>query len=210
MSTAKYIEKDAALERRFQKVLVDEPSVEDTIAILRGLKERYEVHHKVDITDPAIVAAAQLSHRYITDRQLPDKAIDLIDEAASRIRGDGLQARGDGPARPAADPAEDGARGPEEGKRRCLAQAPRRAGDRGHAPGAQRYADLDEVWKAEKAMLTGRPTSRPNSKGAARRFDAAKRSGDLNRMSELQCWAHPGLERRKRRPRPASRTTSSC
>src|SRR5205807_1007200 len=82
----KYLEKDAALERRFQKVLVDEPSVEDTIAILRGLKERYEVHHKVEITDPAIVAAATLSHRYITDRQLPDKAIDLIDEAAARIR----------------------------------------------------------------------------------------------------------------------------
>lgn len=82
----KYIEKDAALERRFQKVLVEEPSVEDTIAILRGLKERYEVHHGVDITDPAIVSAAVLSHRYVTDRQLPDKAIDLIDEAASRIR----------------------------------------------------------------------------------------------------------------------------
>ena len=115
----KYIEKDAALERRFQKVLVGEPSVEATIAILRGLQEKYEVHHGVEITDPAIVAAAELSHRYITDRFLPDKAIDLIDEAAAQDQDrDRLQARGDGQARPPHDPAEDRARGGQEGEGR--------------------------------------------------------------------------------------------
>ena len=125
----KYVEKDAALERRFQKVLVDEPTVEDTIAILRGLKERYEVHHGVEITDPAIVAAATLSHRYIADRQLPDKAIDLIDEAGlAHPHGDRLQARGDGPPRAAHHPAQDRARGAEEGERRGLEEAPRGAG----------------------------------------------------------------------------------
>ncbi len=124
----KYIEKDAALERRFQKVLVAEPSVEDTIAILRGLKERYEVHHGVSITDPAIVAAATLSHRYIADRQLPDKAIDLIDEAASRIRMEiDSKPEVDGPARTAHHPVEDRARGAEEGIRRSVQEAPRRA-----------------------------------------------------------------------------------
>ena len=120
----KYIEKDAALERRFQKVLVDEPSVEDTIAILRGLKERYEVHHGVEITDPAIVAAATLSHRYISDRQLPDKAIDL--DRRGRLahpHGNRLQARSARQARPAHHPAQDRARGIEEGDRRGVAQA---------------------------------------------------------------------------------------
>jgi ATP-dependent Clp protease ATP-binding subunit ClpB len=112
----KYIEKDAALERRFQKVFVEEPSVESTIAILRGLQERYELHHGVDITDPAIVAAAELSHRYITDRFLPDKAIDLIDEAGAREDGDRLQARGDGQTRAPPDPAQDRARSGEKGK----------------------------------------------------------------------------------------------
>ena len=114
----KYVEKDAALERRFQKVLVDEPSVESTIAILRGLQEKYEVHHGVDITDPAIVAAAELSHRYITDRFLPDKAIDLIDEAASRIKMEiDSKPEVDGQARPPPDPAEDRARSGEARKR---------------------------------------------------------------------------------------------
>ena len=123
----KYIEKDAALERRFQKVLVDEPSVEATIAILRGLQEKYEVHHGVDITDPAIVAAAELSHRYITDRFLPDKAIDLIDEAAARIKMEiDSKPEVDGQARPAPDPAQDRARGGEEGEGRGLEEAPRR------------------------------------------------------------------------------------
>ena len=129
----KYVEKDAALERRFQKVLVDEPTVEATIAILRGLQERYEIHHGVEITDPAIVAAAELSHRYITDRFLPDKAIDLIDEAAARIRMEiDSKPEVDGQARPPADPAEDRARGRQEGKGRGIEEAPRahRGGDR--------------------------------------------------------------------------------
>ena len=123
----KYVEKDAALERRFQKVLVDEPSVEATIAILRGLQENYEIHHGVDITDPAIVAAAELSHRYITDRFLPDKAIDLIDEAAARIKMEiDSKPEVDGPARAAPDPAQDRARGGEEGEGRGVEEAPRR------------------------------------------------------------------------------------
>jgi ATP-dependent Clp protease ATP-binding subunit ClpB len=128
----KYIEKDAALERRFQKVLVDEPSVEATIAILRGLQERYEIHHGVEITDPAIVAAAELSHRYITDRFLPDKAIDLIDEAAARIKME-IDSKPEAMDRStAADPAQDRARGGQEGEGRRVAQAPRadRGGDR--------------------------------------------------------------------------------
>jgi ATP-dependent Clp protease ATP-binding subunit ClpB len=119
----KYIEKDAALERRFQKILVGEPTVEATIAILRGLQERYEVHHGVQITDPAIVAAAELSHRYITDRFLPDKAIDLIDEAAQNQDRAGLQARGHGQAGPPPDPAADRARSREARERRSLAKA---------------------------------------------------------------------------------------
>ncbi len=134
----KYIEKDAALERRFQKVLVDEPTVEATIAILRGLQEKYEVHHGVDITDPAIVAAAELSHRYITDRFLPDKAIDLIDEAAARItHGNRLQAGGDGQARPPSDPAQDRTRGGQEGEGRSLAEAPEPAGGGNSEAGAR-------------------------------------------------------------------------
>ena len=123
----KYIEKDAALERRFQKVLVNEPTVEDTIAILRGLQERYEVHHGVEITDPAIVAAATLSHRYIADRQLPDKAIDLIDEAAcAHPHGDRLQARGARPPRAPHHPAQDRAGSAQERKGRGHEEAPRR------------------------------------------------------------------------------------
>ena len=192
----KYIEKDAALERRFQKVLVDEPSVEDTIAILRGLKERYEVHHKVDITDPAIVAAAQLSHRYITDRQLPDKAIDLIDEAASRIRMEM-------DSKPEAMDRLD---------RRLIQLKMERVALKKENDDASRkrldaletevtrlereYADLDEVWKAEKAMLTGAADIKAELEKARLDFDAAKRSGDLNRMSELQYGRIPELERR--------------
>ena len=191
-----YIEKDAAPERRFQKVLVDEPSVEDTIAILRGLKERYEVHHKVDITDPAIVAAAQLSHRYITDRQLPDKAIDLIDEAASRIRMEM-------DSKPEAMDRLD---------RRLIQLKMERVALKKENDDASRkrldaletevtrlereYADLDEVWKAEKAMLTGAADIKAELEKARLDFDAAKRSGDLNRMSELQYGRIPELERR--------------
>ena len=131
-----YVEKDAALERRFQQVYVGEPSVEDTIAILRGLQERYEVHHGVDITDPALVAAATLSHRYISDRQLPDKAIDLMDEAASRIRME-IDSKPEALDRleRKADPAEDPARGVEEGDRRGFQEAPGRTGGKNRGPG---------------------------------------------------------------------------
>ena len=152
----KYVEKDAALERRFQKVLVDEPSVEATIAILRGLQERYEVHHGVDITDPAIVAAAELSNRYITDRFLPDKAIDLIDEAAARIKMEiDSKPEVDGQARPPSDPAEDRARSGEEGKGRGLEKTPR-ADRRGNHDG----------WNASM------PTSKKSGKPKRRRCRA--------------------------------------
>ena len=150
----KYIEKDAALERRFQKVLVDEPSVEATIAILRGLQEKYEVHHGVDITDPAIVAAAELSHRYITDRFLPDKAIDLIDEAAARIKMEiDSKPEVDGQARPAPDPAQDRARGGEEGEGRGLAEAP-------GAPARRRSRSSRR--STPTSRRSGRPRSTPS------------------------------------------------
>ena len=191
----KYIEKDAALERRFQKVLVDEPSVEDTIAILRGLKERYEVHHKVEITDPAIVAAATLSHRYISDRQLPDKAIDLIDEAASRIRME-IDSK------------------PEEMDRleRRLIQlkierealkkesdeaSKRRFGDLEVQIGKleAEYADLEEVWKAEKANVQGEAHIKEELERARIELEKARRAADLTRMAELQYGRIPELER---------------
>ncbi|RME32900.1 MAG: ATP-dependent chaperone ClpB [Gammaproteobacteria bacterium] len=190
-----YIEKDAALERRFQKVLVDEPSVEDTIAILRGLKERYEVHHNVEITDSAIVAAAKLSHRYITDRQLPDKAIDLIDEAASRIRME-IDSK------------------PEELDRleRRLIQlkiereALKKETDEAAKKRLQaleesienlerEYSDLEEIWKAEKAALQGTHHIKEQLEEARRELEAARRAGDLQRMSELQYGRIPELER---------------
>ncbi|HUN74421.1 MAG TPA: ATP-dependent chaperone ClpB [Steroidobacteraceae bacterium] len=192
----KYIEKDAALERRFQRVLVDEPSVEDTIAILRGLQERYEVHHGVDITDPAIVAAATLSHRYIADRQLPDKAIDLIDEAAARIRmeidskpevldrlerriiqlkieQEALKKEQDEASRRRLQTLEENLRGLEK-----------------------EYADLEEEWKSEKATLQGEAQIREELDRVRTEFDAARRAGDLGRMAELQYGRIPELEKR--------------
>ncbi|HYX74941.1 MAG TPA: ATP-dependent chaperone ClpB [Steroidobacteraceae bacterium] len=192
----KYLEKDAALERRFQKVLVDEPSVEDTIAILRGLKERYEVHHKVEITDPAIVAAATLSHRYITDRQLPDKAIDLVDEAAARIRmeidskpealdrlerriiqlkieHEALKKEKDEASRKRLSTLEETLRTLEK-----------------------EYADLEEVWKAEKAAVQGTAHIREELDRARLELDAARRAGNLGRMAELQYGKIPELEKR--------------
>ncbi len=191
-----YIEKDAALERRFQKVLVDEPSVEDTIAILRGLKERYEVHHGVAITDPAIVAASVLSHRYITDRQLPDKAIDLIDEAASRIRME-IDSK------------------PEEMDRleRRLIQlkiereALKKESDEASkkrlealeddiAELEKEYADLEEIWKAEKARLSGAATVKEDLEKARLELENAKRAGDLARAGQLQYERIPALEKR--------------
>ena len=189
-----YIEKDAALERRFQKVLVEEPSVEDTIAILRGLKERYELHHSVDITDPAIVAAASLSHRYISDRQLPDKAIDLIDEAASSIR---LQIDSK----------------PEEMDRleRRIIQLKleeqalaKETDDASHKrlemielereQAETKYAELEKVWLDEKDAMQGTQTIKGELEQAKLDLEIARRASDLNRMSELQYGRTPELE----------------
>ena len=191
-----YVEKDAALERRFQKVLVDEPGVEDTIAILRGLKERYELHHAVDITDPAIVAAARLSHRYITDRQLPDKAIDLIDEAASRIRME-IDSKPE-----AMDKLErrliQQKMEVEALKKESDDASRRRLRDlESSVAGLEKeYADLDEIWTVEKASLRGAQDIKGELESARTAFDAARRAGDLARMSELQYGRIPELERR--------------
>ncbi|MCS4504888.1 ATP-dependent chaperone ClpB [Arhodomonas aquaeolei] len=189
------IEKDAALERRFQKVLVDEPSVEDTIAILRGLKERYEVHHGVEITDPAIVAAATLSQRYITDRHLPDKAIDLVDEAASRIRIEidskpeemdrldrrRIQLKIE---REALNKESD------EASRKRLAALDEELGEV-----ERRYAELEEVWNSEKAAVEGTQSIKEALEQARLDLETARRAGDLGRMSELQYGRIPELER---------------
>src|ERR1043165_3528293 len=192
----KYIEKDAALERRFQKVLVDEPSVEDTIAILRGLQEKYENHHKVEITDPAIVAAATLSHRYIADRQLPDKAIDLIDEAAARIRmeidskpealdklerriiqlkieQEALKKEKDDATRKRLATLQDTLRGLEK-----------------------EYADLEEIWKSEKASLQGTAGVREEQEKVKLEMEQARRKGDLTRVAQIQYEVLPALERK--------------
>jgi ATP-dependent Clp protease ATP-binding subunit ClpB len=202
----KYIEKDAALERRFQKVLVDEPSVEDTIAILRGLKERYEVHHGIEITDPAIVAAAQLSHRYIADRQLPDKAIDLIDEAGARIRMEidskpeamdklerriiqlrieqvALRKEDDDASKKRLATLEETLRGLEK-----------------------EYADLEEIWKAEKAMLQGAATAKEELEKLKQDLETARRANDLARMAELQYGKIPELEKRLAEAQAAEQT----
>ncbi len=190
-----YIEKDAALERRFQKVLVDEPSVEDTVAILRGLKERYELHHNVDITDPAIIAAAQLSHRYISDRQLPDKAIDLIDEAGSQIRMEmdskpevmdklerrlvqlkieqvALSKESDEASKKRLNILEDEIEELEK-----------------------QFSDLEEIWKAEKAALQGSASIKEKLEHARKELEVASRANDLTRMSELQYGEIPKLEK---------------
>src|SRR5579863_4975550 len=192
----KYVEKDAALERRFQKVMVDEPSLEDTIAILRGLNERYEVHHGVEITDPAIVAAATLSHRYISDRQLPDKAIDLIDEAASRIRME-LDSKPEEMdkldrrliqlkiEREALKKEKD------EASKRRLASI-----DQDIKKLEREYSDLDEVWKAEKAAVQGASQIKEALEKAKSELDTARRAGDLSRMSEIQYGRIPELEKK--------------
>lgn len=191
-----YVEKDAALERRFQKIIVDEPSVEDTIAILRGLKERYEVHHGVEITDPALVAAATLSHRYITDRQLPDKAIDLIDEAAAHIRME-IDSK------------------PEELdrlERRIIQLKIEREALSKESDDASRqrlqalesqisemdreYADLEEIWTAEKAQVHGASGIKEELERVRLELETARRAGDLTRMSELQYGRIPELEKK--------------
>lgn len=190
-----YIEKDAALERRFQKVFVDEPSVEDTIAILRGLQERYELHHHVEITDPAIVAAATLSHRYISDRQLPDKAIDLIDEAASSIRMeidskplslDRLERRiiQLKLEQQALKKEED------EASRKRLHMLEQELTEK-----EREYAELEDVWKSEKAALSGSQHIKEKLEDVRMQMEQARRVGDLNKMSELQYGRIPELEK---------------
>lgn len=190
-----YIEKDAALERRFQKVLVDEPSTEDTIAILRGLKERYEVHHGIEIGDPAIVAAAQLSQRYITDRQLPDKAIDLIDEAASRIRME-IDSKPESMDRlerrliQLKIEREALKKESDEASKKRLANLDEEVGQL-----EREYSDLEEIWKSEKAAVAGTTHIKEALDRARTELETARRAGDLTRMSELQYGRIPELER---------------
>ena len=189
----KRMEKDAALERRFQKVRVDEPTVADTIAILRGLKERYEVHHGVEITDPAIVAAATLSHRYISDRQLPDKAIDLVDEAGSRIRMeidskpeelDRLERR----LIQLKIEREALKKEPDEASKRRLESLESSIADL-----EREFSDLDEIWSAEKAVMQGATHLKEELERARTELEKAHRAGDLARMSELQYGRIPEL-----------------
>src|SRR3989338_4682949 len=205
----KYVEKDAALERRFQKVLVDEPTVEDTIAILRGLKEKYEVHHGVTITDPAIVAAATLSHRYITDRQLPDKAIDLIDEAASEIRmeidskpheldrldrkliqfkieHEALKKEKDEASQKRLKDLEDDIKKLEK-----------------------EYANLEEIWKSEKSNLQGSQKIKEELDQARMNLEQAARRSDLSKMSELQYCVIPDLEKKLKNAEDSEKKTES-
>jgi len=190
-----YLEKDAALERRFQKVLVQEPSVEDTIAILRGLKERYEVHHGVDITDPAIVAAATLSYRYIADRQLPDKAIDLIDEAASRIRME-IDSKPEDMDRLERRLIQLKIEQEALKKESDAASVKRRTILEDEIGKLEReYSDLDEVWKAEKAALQGTTHVKEALERARLDLETAQRAGDLARMSEMQYGRIPELEK---------------
>jgi ATP-dependent Clp protease ATP-binding subunit ClpB len=190
-----YIEKDAALERRFQKVMVLEPSVEDTVAILRGLKERYEVHHGVEITDPAIISAATLSHRYITDRQLPDKAIDLIDEAASQIRMeiDSMPEEMDKMDRRLVQLKIE-----REALKKETDDASRKRLDLLQTQIDElelQFSDLDEIWKSEKAAVQGTTHIKEALERARLDFETARRAGDLQRMAELQHGQIPELER---------------
>ena len=191
----KHIEKDAALERRFQKVLVDEPSVEDAIAILRGLKERYEVHHGVDITDPAIVAAVTLSHRYITDRNLPDKAIDLVDEAASRIRME-IDSKPESMDRLDRRLIQLKIEREALNKESDAASVKRLADIETEIEKLEReYADLEEIWNAEKSAVQGSQHIKEEIERARIELEAAHRAGDLTRMSELQYGRIPELEK---------------
>lgn len=192
----KYIEKDAALERRFQPILVDEPSVEDTIAILRGIKEKYELHHGVDITDSAIVAAATLSHRYISDRQLPDKAIDLIDEAASNIRME-IDSK----------PEEMDSLDRKIIQLKIEREALKKETDEASKKRLEKlendlhkledeYAKLEKIWKTEKESLQDEQTIKADLEKARAEFDTARRAGDLSRMAELRYGRIPDLEKK--------------
>ncbi len=190
-----YIEKDAALERRFQKVLVEEPSVEDTVAILRGLKERYEIHHGVDITDPAIVAAATLSHRYISDRQLPDKAIDLIDEAASRIRMEidskpEVMDRLDRRIIQLKIEREALKKDTDKATQQRLKNLEEELSDL-----EKEYSDFEEQWMSEKLAVQGSKNVKEDLERARQELETARRAGDLSRMSELQYGRIPELEK---------------
>ncbi|KTD26909.1 ATP-dependent chaperone ClpB [Legionella israelensis] len=190
-----YVEKDAALERRFQKVLVNEPSVEDTVAILRGLKERYEVHHGVEITDPAIVAAATLSHRYISDRQLPDKAIDLIDEAASQIR---MEIDSKPESLDKLDRRLIQLKIEREALKKETDEASRKRFEdleKSIEELEKNYSDLEEIWKTEKAALQGTTHIKEALEQAKLELETARRAGDLTRMSELQYGRIPELEK---------------
>ncbi len=204
----KYIEKDAALERRFQKVLVDEPSEEDTVAILRGLKERYEVHHGVDITDGAIIAAAKLSARYISDRQLPDKAIDLIDEASSRIRME-LDSKPEEMDRldrrliQLKMEREHLKKETDEASRKRLEMLLSQIDEL-----EREYADLDEIWKAEKASIQGAAQFKDELDKARIDLEQARRQGDLGRMSEIQYGVIPELEKKISQSSEAEADTS--
>ena len=191
----KYIEKDAALERRFQKVLVEEPNVEDTIAILRGLKERYEIHHGIEITDPAIVAAATLSHRYITDRQLPDKAIDLIDEAGSQIRME-IDSKPESLDKSERRLIQLKIEREALSKENDDASKKRLEDLQGNIDELEKkYSDLNEIWTAEKASLQGASHIKEELENAKTELETARRAGDLGRMSELQYGVIPGLEK---------------
>ncbi|MFZ4690975.1 MAG: ATP-dependent chaperone ClpB [Burkholderiaceae bacterium] len=190
----KYIEKDAALERRFQKIIVDEPSVEATIAILRGLQEKYEVHHGVDITDPAIVAAAELSHRYITDRFLPDKAIDLIDEAAAKIK---IEIDSKPEVMDKLDRRVIQLKIEREAVKKEKDEASqKRLGllEEEIAKLERDYADLEEVWKAEKSAVQGSQTIKEEIEKIRLQMEEARRKGDWQKMSELQYGRMPELE----------------
>ena len=191
----KYVEKDGALERRFQKVFVGEPSVEDTVAILRGLKERYALHHRVEITDSAIVAAATLSHRYIADRQLPDKAIDLMDEAASRIRME-MDSKPERMDRLERRLIQLKMQREALKKETDEATRIRRRDIEDQIEKLEReYSDLEEIWKSEKAVVQGETNIKEQLEQTRQEFEGARRRQDLAKMSELQYGVIPDLER---------------
>ena len=203
----KYVEKDAALERRFQKVLVDEPSVEDTIAILRGLQEKYEAHHGVEITDPAIVAAAELSHRYITDRYLPDKAIDLIDEAASRVKMeidskpealDKLERR----LIQLKIEREAMKKETDDASRQRLSAIEKEIEEL-----SRKYSDLEEIWKAEKSQALGEKDVRDEIDRVRREMDACRREARYERLAELQYAVLPKLEEKLKKAESTEKKT---
>lgn len=203
----KYVEKDAALERRFQKVLVDEPSVEDTIAILRGLQEKYEAHHGVEITDPAIVAAAELSHRYITDRYLPDKAIDLIDEAASRVKME-IDSKPEAldklERRLIQLKIEREAMKKETDDASCQRLS---AIEKEIEELSRKYSDLEEIWKAEKSQALGEKDVRDEIDRVRREMDACRREARYERLAELQYAVLPKLEEKLKKAESTEKKT---